>query len=98
MSIRNDRLKGMSYTEIGRKYNIDPRTAKKYAESDTRPEYLLTEPKASMLYPYKEQIDRVLRMRHFLRDVFLKQIKENRFRANTLNGEKLRPWKERATG
>ena len=53
MDIRSDRLKGMSYTEIGRKYHIDPRTAKKYAESDTRPEYVLSEPKPSKLDPYK---------------------------------------------
>jgi transposase len=56
MDIRNDRLKGMSYTEIGRKYHIDPRTAKKYAQSDTRPEYVLSTPKPSKLDPYKEQI------------------------------------------
>ena len=56
MDIRNDRLKGMNYTEIGRKYHIDPRTAKKYAESDTRPVYSLTDPKPSKLDPYKEQI------------------------------------------
>ena len=29
LSIRNDRKKGMSYSEIGRKCNIDRRTAKK---------------------------------------------------------------------
>jgi hypothetical protein len=34
--------KGLSYTEIARKYNIDPRTAKKYAESETRPVYSLS--------------------------------------------------------
>jgi transposase len=56
MDIRNDKLKGLSYTEIGRKYHIDPRTAKKYAESDTRPVYSLSEPKLSKLDPYKEQI------------------------------------------
>ena len=56
MDIRSDRQKGMSYTEIARKYNIDPRTAKKYAESDTRPVYNLTDPKPSKLDPYKEQI------------------------------------------
>ena len=33
IDIRNDRLKGMSYTELGKKYHIDPRTAKRYAES-----------------------------------------------------------------
>lgn len=54
MDIRSDRQKGMSYAEISRKYHIDPRTAKKYAESDTRPVYSLTEPKPSKLDPYKE--------------------------------------------
>lgn len=33
MDIRSDRQKGMSYTDISRKYHIDPRTAKRYAES-----------------------------------------------------------------
>lgn len=56
MEIRNDRQKGLSYAEIARKYHIDPRTAKKYAESDTRPVYSLTDAKPSKLDPYKEQI------------------------------------------
>ena len=56
MDIRNDRKKGMSYTEIARKYHIDPRTAKKYANSETRPAYNLSEKKTSILDPYKEQI------------------------------------------
>ena len=56
MDIRSDRQKGMSYTEIARKYHIDPRTAKRYAESDTRPVYSLTDSKPSKLDPYKEQI------------------------------------------
>ena len=34
MDIRSDRQKGMSYAEIARKYHIDPRTAKRYADSD----------------------------------------------------------------
>lgn len=42
MEIRNDRQKGLSYTEIARKYHIDPRTAKKYAESETKPVYNLS--------------------------------------------------------
>jgi len=29
MDIRNDRLKGMNCTELGKKYHIDPRTAKR---------------------------------------------------------------------
>ena len=57
MEIRNDRLKGMSYMELGRKYNVDPRTAKRYAESPQRPEYRLTGPKPSKLDEYKHQVD-----------------------------------------
>ena len=60
MSIRSDKIKGMSYTELGKKYNIDPRTAKRYAESEIKPEYTLTEPKPSKLDPYKKQIDQWL--------------------------------------
>ena len=56
MEIRKDRQKGLSYAEIARKYHIDPRTVKKYAESDTRPVYSLTDAKPSKLDPYKEQI------------------------------------------
>ena len=57
MDIRNDYNKGLSYTEISKKYNIDPRTAKKYAHSDTKPVYSLTEAKPSILDPYKQQIN-----------------------------------------
>ena len=57
MQIRNDRKKGLSYTEIARKYNMDPRTAKIYAESDIKPVYQLTERKPSKLDSYKHQID-----------------------------------------
>ena len=57
MEIRNDRLKGMNYTELSKKYHIDPRTAKKYAESPNRPEYILTGPKSSKLDAYRQQID-----------------------------------------
>jgi len=57
MEIRNDRMKGMNYTELGRKYNIDPRTAKKYAKSPERPEYTLTAPKPRKLDDYKQQVD-----------------------------------------
>ena len=45
LSIRNDRKKGMSYSEIGRKYNIDRRTAKKYCESNVKPDYKYTNPR-----------------------------------------------------
>ena len=57
MEIRNDRLKGMNYKDLGKKYHIDPRTAKKYAESPQRPEYTLSEPKPNKLDKYKQQID-----------------------------------------
>ena len=57
MEIRNDYKKGLSYTEIGRKYCIDPRTAKKYAHSDLKPVYKLKKPKTSKLDKYKQQID-----------------------------------------
>jgi len=56
MEIRADHQKGLSYSELGRKYNIDRRTAKKYAESESRPEYVLTDSKPSKLDPYKAQI------------------------------------------
>ena len=57
MDIRSDRQKGLSYTEIGRKHNIDPRTARKYASSSVRPGYTLTDSKPSKLDAYKQQID-----------------------------------------
>jgi len=56
MELKADHQKGLSYSELGRKYNIDRRTAKKYAQSDSRPEYVLTESKPSILDPYKPQI------------------------------------------
>ena len=56
MDIRSDRQRGLSYTETARKYNIDPRTARKYAQSETRPVYSLSAAKPSKLDPYKEQI------------------------------------------
>jgi transposase len=57
MEIRNDHQKGLSYKEIGKKHNIDWRTAKKYAESEEKPVYQLCEPKPSKLDAYKHQID-----------------------------------------
>jgi len=57
MEIRSDRQKGMSFAEIARKYHLDPRTAKKYALSETKPVYKLSLPKPSKLDPYKQQIN-----------------------------------------
>lgn len=57
MNIRSDYKKGMSFTELGRKYNLDPRTAKKYALAEEKPAYVLSKPKRSKLDPFKKQID-----------------------------------------
>jgi len=79
MEIRNDRLKGMSYKEIGRKHHVDPRTAKKYAESSTRPEYVLSEPKPSKLDPYKEMIAVWLEEAPYSAERILEKIREQGF-------------------
>ncbi len=57
MDIRSDRQKGLSYMELGRKYHMDPRTAKGYAESPQKPEYTLSEPKPTKMDPYKQTVD-----------------------------------------
>ena len=66
MDIRSDRQKGLSYVELGKKYHMDPRTAKRYAESPSRPEYTLTGPKPTKLDPYKQKIDQMLEEPIFL--------------------------------
>lgn len=57
MDIRSDRQKGMSYVELGRKYHMNPRTAKRYAESPQKPEYTLSAPKPTKMDPYKQIVD-----------------------------------------
>ena len=79
MDIRNDRKKGLSYTEIGRKYSIDPRTAKKYAESDSKPVYSLSEAKVSKLDPFKEQINLWLEEAPYSAQRILEKIQEQGF-------------------
>ena len=79
MDIRSERKKGLSYTEMGRRHNIDPRTAKRYAESDTRPVYSLSEPKASNLDPYKEQITVWLEEAPYSAERILEKIREQGF-------------------
>ncbi len=37
LDIRSDRQKGLSYVELGRKYHMEQRTAKRYAESPRKP-------------------------------------------------------------
>ncbi len=59
MDIRSDRQKGLSYVELGRKYHMDPRTAKRYAESPQKPEYTLSEPKANKDGPVQADRGRV---------------------------------------
>ena len=57
MEIRSDGQKGLSYVELGRKYHMDPRTAKRYTESPQKPEYPLREPKPTKMAPYKQIVD-----------------------------------------
>ena len=58
--IRLDRLSGMRYTQIARKYRIDPRTAKRYAEKNLPLDELEHRPFPSVLDPYKPTIQRGL--------------------------------------
>lgn len=66
----------MSYTKIGRKYHIAPRTAKRYAELPQRPEYTLTAPKPSKLGPYKAHISQWLEEAPYSTQRILEKIKE----------------------
>ena len=61
LSIRNnDRKKGMSYSEIGRKYNIDRRTAKKYCESNVKPDHKYSKPRKRKIDAFAPYIDELL--------------------------------------
>ncbi|MFT9078282.1 hypothetical protein [Ethanoligenens sp.] len=79
MDIRSDRQKGLSYTEIARKYNIDPRTAEKYAQNETRPVYSLSAVKPSKLDPYKKQIAVWLEEAPYSAERILEKIQEQGF-------------------
>ena len=79
MDIRSDRQRGLSYTETARKYNIDPRTARKYAQSETRPVYSLSAAKPSKLDPYKEQIAIWLEEAPYSAERILEKIREQGF-------------------
>ena len=57
MDIRSDRQKGLSYVELGKKYRMDQRAAKRYAESPQKPEYTLSEPKRTKMDSYKQIVD-----------------------------------------
>ena len=60
LSIRNDKKKGLSYSEIARKYNIDRRTAKKYCESNVKPDYKYSNPRKKKIDAYSSYIDELL--------------------------------------
>ena len=80
MEIRNDRLKGMSYTELGKKYHIDPQTAKRYAESAQCPEYYtLSAPKPTKLDAYKQQVDQWLEEAPYSAVRILEKLQEQGF-------------------
>ena len=55
--IRHDYLSGMSFSAIGEKYLIDPRTAKRYALNNLPLEHLDSRPFSSVLDPYKSLVD-----------------------------------------
>jgi len=56
MEIGNDRLKGLSYTEIGRKYHIE-RGRRSVTQNRNRPAYTLSTPKPTKLEGYKQTVD-----------------------------------------
>lgn len=60
MSIRNDRLKGLSYTKLAEKYSLDRRTIKRYCESEVKPEYNTANKREKIINQYKEYIDVLL--------------------------------------
>ncbi len=60
MDIRSDRNKGLSYVELGEKYNIDRRTAKKYCESDIKPKYQYKRPKRKFMEDYADYVEELL--------------------------------------
>mgnify|MGYP002624125701 CR=1 FL=1 len=61
MNIRNDYLKGMNYSDIARKYNIDRRTAAKYCNSEVKPTYTYTKPRKKLIEDYADYINELLK-------------------------------------
>ena len=55
--IRSDYLSGISFVAIGKKYFIDPRTAKRYALNNLPSEYLEQRPFSSVLDQHKPIIN-----------------------------------------
>ena len=83
MDIRSDRQKGLSYTELGKKYHMDPRTAKRYAESPEKPEYTLSEPKPTKMDPYKQIVDEWLAEAPYSARRILEKLREMGFDGGT---------------
>lgn len=76
MEIRSEKQKGLTYTEIGRKHHIDPRTAKKYAESDSVPKYATRKKRSSKLDPHKDFIDMLLEEDNYSAALILEKLHE----------------------
>ena len=79
MDIRSDRQKGLSYTELGKKYHMDPRTAKRYAESPERPEYTLSAPKPTKMDRFKPMVDEWLEEAPYSAIRILEKLQEEGF-------------------
>ena len=79
IEIRNDYTKGLSYTEIAKKYHIYPRTDKNYALSETKPFYSLKNPKPLKLDSYKNQICIWLDEAPYSASKILEKLKEQGF-------------------
>ena len=72
MDIRSDRQKELSYVELGKKYHMDQRTAKRYAESPEKPKYTLSELKPTKMDPFKPVVENGWRRRRIQQNGFWK--------------------------
>ena len=79
MDIRSDRQKGLSYVELGKKYHMDPRTAKWYAESPQKPEYILSDPKPTKMDPFRPVVDEWLEEAPYSAKRILEKLREMGF-------------------
>ncbi len=65
--------------EHGKKYHIDPRTAKRYAESPQKPEYRLSEPRPTKMDLYKQIVDEWLEEAPYSALRILEKLREKGF-------------------
>ncbi len=79
MDIQSDRQKGLSYVELGKKYHMDQRTAKRYAESPEKPKYTLSEPKPTKMDPFKPVVDEWLEEAPYSAKRILEKLQEMGF-------------------